>query len=97
MTSKTVSVLNPISIIESRKLEIAPRLSDLEGKVVGLLDNGKPNAERLLNEIACLIGQRYNLTEVVRKRKNSQSGPCSPEMFDDLIQRCDLIINAMGD
>ncbi|MBM4405785.1 MAG: hypothetical protein FJ039_06340 [Chloroflexi bacterium] len=76
---------------------LAKRPLALDGKRIGLLDNHKLNAGALLEEIARLMAERYEVTEVVRAQKSDGSTPAPPPLLDDLARRCDLVIAAVGD
>lgn len=88
-------LLNPRGVFHHEEVPIAPRPSSLDQKVLGLLDNSKPNADRFLNHVEKFITERVAIPEIVRIRKSAASGPASltPEFF----QKCDVVINAFGD
>ena len=76
---------------------LAPRLAALRGKRVGLLDNSKSKAGRLLDAVAALLHDQYGFTNMVRQRKPSASKPAAPEMIADLAKTCDLVLAGVGD
>ena len=73
------------------------RLSDLDGKTVGLLDNGKHNASRVLDAVAELLQERYQVKEVVRRRKGNVSLPAPANVIEELAERSDVVIAGVGD
>jgi hypothetical protein len=75
----------------------APRLSELAGKRVGLLDNSKSNAGRLLDMVATLLHRQYGFTNIVRHHKPSASKPVAPEVIAEWAKTCDLAIVGVGD
>jgi len=97
MADQRFRFLEPIAETKPKGWSPAPRLADLNGKVVGLLDNGKTNAQALLDDIAVLLGQSYQLARVVRERKASYSRVSPKELIDRLAERCDLVLTALGD
>jgi len=90
-------VLDPTNSAEFVKVTLAPRLSSLNGKVVGFLDNSKLNADRFLSMLEQELVTRYHLAGVVRARKPTASRICPEGILSDLVGRCDAIITAVGD
>lgn len=76
---------------------LAPRPDDLNGKVVGLLANGKRNADELLDAVLSLIQDTYEIKEVIRLNKRDQSRPAPQHIMDELLEKCDFVITATGD
>jgi hypothetical protein len=70
---------------EPRAIEakLAPRLTTLAGKRVGILDNGKANAGTLMLAVAKILQERYGVTEII-KREKPVAGPPKPEVLDAL-------------
>uniref|UniRef100_A0A7C1K4N7 UGSC-like domain-containing protein n=1 Tax=Thermomicrobium roseum TaxID=500 RepID=A0A7C1K4N7_THERO len=76
----------------------APRTRhSLRGARVCMIDNGKKNADLLLQAIGALLRERYGVAEVVMHRKPNISVPVEPQVVADLKSRCDLAIAAVGD
>jgi hypothetical protein len=75
---------------------LAPRLPGLDGKVLGLLANGKVNAERLLDLVREGLETRYALRDVVTVTKASAARVAAPEVLEAL-GRCDAVVTAIGD
>jgi hypothetical protein len=89
-----VSPVNEAAVAES---SLAPRLLELRGKRVGLLDNSKSKAGKMLDTVAAILNARYGFTNIVRHRKPSASKPAAPEAIDELATTCDLVIVGVGD
>lgn len=75
----------------------APRLRDLRGKRVSLIDDSKTNAKELLEDLADLLKDRYAVSSVVYHRKPSASKPADPEILAALAGESDCVIVAIGD
>ena len=75
----------------------APRLSNLQGKTVGLIDNHKRNANVYLEALGQLLQADYGVARVVTYRKISQSMPTPGEVLDQLASTCDVLIHAVAD
>ena len=76
---------------------LAPRLDQIQGKTVGLLDNIKPNTELFLKEIGRLFQERYGAADVLYRFKEAVSRPAPVEVIEDLAQHCDFVVTAIGD
>ena len=61
------------------KVEAAkPTLESLAGKVVGFIDNAKPNFNYLADDIGELLMSKYGVARVLKRRKRAASVP-APE------------------
>jgi len=96
MQGEGLVVLEPVAEPRAAEARLVPRLDSLDGKVVGFLDNSKPNADRFLALMERELSQRYRLAGIVRARKPGASHVCPEEILADL-SRCDAVITAMGD
>ena len=88
-------LINPRGVFKHEENPIAPRLSDLNGKILGLLDNGKDNADLFLDCVEALVTKKYSISKVLRIKKldGSAAAPLTQEFYDS----CNFIINAIGD
>jgi hypothetical protein len=69
---------------------------DLAGKVVGLLDNTKEQADIILETIGAELRNRYGVADVVFRRKAFFSKPAAPELIDDMAAKVQVAIAAVG-
>ncbi len=76
---------------------LAPRVPGLEGKVVGILDNGKWNANKLLRAIEEQLRGKYTFPAVLVRKKEGPSIPAALGVIQELAEQCDLVITAIGD
>ncbi len=98
MASEKEILLNPVGEMDPLEIPLAPRLPDLSGKVVGLLDNMKVNCELFLDRMEELLRERYEIGEVLRRKKYAGAGKEAPlEVLQELAGRCDMVIHAFGD
>jgi len=94
----TIKILDPtVSAEETAGAVVAKRVGDLDGKVLGLLHNGKVNADRLLDLVREQLGARYRLRDVVMIRKDSASRVADASDLDRLARECDAVVTAIGD
>jgi hypothetical protein len=97
ITTDVVTVLHPAAEDVAEPQRLAPRLSSLQGRTVGLIDNHKRHADIYLEELSHLLQERYGVSQVVTYRKISQSLPTAGEVLDQLAGECDAIIHAVAD
>ena len=93
----TVTILDPTARAGSQQTVRWQSLDTLAGKVVGFIDNSKPNFHLLADDLSELLVSRYGVASVVRHRKQSASIPASDEAVADVLKRCDLVITGSGD
>jgi hypothetical protein len=72
-------------------------LDSLQGRVVGFIDNSKPNFNFLADDLGELLMSKYGVARVVRHRKPTASVSASREVFADIRKQCDLVITGSGD
>ncbi len=96
-TTQKLVLINPVNEALTEHSTYAPRPSGLAGKRVGLLDNSKNNAGRLLDMVATILDQQYGFSNIVRHRKPSASKPVAPEVVQEWTKICDLAIVGVGD
>lgn len=90
-------VLDPTTQPEPMKTSMAIRPDTLDGKILGILDNGKPNAKRILDLVGELIAERCNLAGVVKKQKPDATKAAPQEMLDEMAEECNIAVVGVGD
>ena len=73
------------------------KLDTLAGKVVGFIDNAKPNFNHLVDDLAELLVAKYGVKQVIKRRKHSASVPAPDEVVRELADQCDVVIAGSGD
>jgi hypothetical protein len=74
----------------------APRLTGDKLRI-GLLDNGKGNADHLLRLLLERLQGELAIDAVVTIRKASVSLPAAPEILDRFAAETDFVVTAMAD
>ncbi len=74
----------------------APRPPNLSGKVLGLLDNSKEQADIILHTIGEALCERYGVEKVIVRRKEHYSKPAPKEMIDEMAKQVDVVIAGLG-
>jgi hypothetical protein len=72
-------------------------LADLKGRVVGFIDNAKPNFDHLVDDLAELLVSRYGVAKVIKRKKRAASVPAEDSVYEELAKECDLVITGSGD
>jgi hypothetical protein len=90
-------VFDPRGIIETEPVPPAPRAAALEGLRLGVLDNTKWNAGRLLRKTVARLEQRFAFAAVSYYRKESFSKDAEPALIDRIAAENDIVLTAIGD
>jgi hypothetical protein len=94
---RRLGLLDPTDQEVLQRRTLAPRLVELHGKVGGFLDNRKQNANVLLEHIAARLSAEYGIAEVAHRAKFIYSRVAEPALIDEMSERCDFIVAAIGD
>ena len=87
----------PTSTTATRKRTRAPALAKLDGARIGILENGKLNAEEMLNDVAALFVKRHGCTVVKLASKKNASAPAPSSTLTTVAQEVDFLITSLGD
>jgi len=92
-------ILSPEGKAQSSAARVAslPQFGDLRGKVVGLLDNSKPNADKLAERFAELLKEKYGVAGVISRRKITAQQGAPKEYLDELAAQADIVLSGLGD
>lgn len=90
-------VFDPRGRVESAETPIAPRPAALAGLRLGVLDNSKWNANKLLRGAATALGARFPLAAVNYYVKHSFSKDAAPELIGRIAAENDIVLTAIGD
>ena len=90
-------VYDPRGVVDTAPLATAPRVKKLEGLRLGLLDNTKWNANKLLRGVRDRLVQKHMFSAVNYYRKESFSRSAAPELLAEIAANNDLVITAIGD
>jgi hypothetical protein len=95
--SKTFYVLHPIEGPEVGSVaSLASRDGSLAGRKLLLLDNGKPNSDKILRRIGAKLKEEYGML-VEFEKKPSHSAPLPAAQLDDHIGRFHYVLTGIGD
>ena len=91
-----VRFLNP-SLEGDLGFQEAPRISTLNGKVLGVLYNGRAGGDVVLKELLGLLKSKYSLEGVVFRTKPHAWVSAPEEIFQELEQSVEVAITGVGD
>lgn len=95
--SGRIIILDPTGQAQPASHPLARGVPSLEGLTLGILDNQKPNAGRVLEAVAARLREKFPLAGVVKREKRIQSQAAPPELMQDLIKGCHAVIHGVGD
>jgi hypothetical protein len=76
---------------------LAPRTGTLNGATLALLDNTKPNAGVLLDEVGRQLRERFRLSEVKVFTKDYFGTPVDRTQVERIVATCNFAVTAVGD
>jgi hypothetical protein len=90
-------VFDPRGVVEIEPLALAGRAAALHGLRLGVLDNTKWNANRLLRKTAARLQDEYAFSAVNYYRKQSFSTDADPTLIETIAANNDIVLTAIGD
>ena len=94
--TKRLTVLDPIAPTPGQSKRLDRRLENLDGKVVGFIDNAKPNFNHLVDDLGELLVRHHGVRRIIKHRKPGQV-PVAETALAEITQACDLVITGSGD
>lgn len=88
--------IDPTAGGSKAKIALAARPMDLAGKVVGLLDNTKEQADVILETVAEILRSRYGVAQVIIRRKEHFSRPASEALLNEMAKEVQVAAAALG-
>lgn len=93
----TVTLFDPTAARRDAGGQAGRGMGGLAGKVVGFIDNAKPNFNHLVDDLAELLLSRHGVARVIKRRKKTASVPAPEAMLREVADECDLVITGSGD
>ena len=90
-------VFDPRGRVETEHVAPASRVAALDGLRLGILDNTKWNAGRLLRKTASLLGEHHQFGAINYYRKESFSKAADPALVEKIAAENDIVLTAIGD
>jgi hypothetical protein len=92
-----LTVFDPRGRVETERVAPAPRVASLDGMRLGILDNTKWNAGKLLRKTAAKLGEEHRFAAVNYYCKESFSKAADPALLAAIAAGNDIVLTAIGD
>lgn len=92
-----IPVYDPRGVVGAEQKDIAARIGALDGLRLGILDNTKWNANKLLRGVRDRLAQKHAFGAVNYYRKESFSLAATPELLAEIAANNDIVLTAIGD
>jgi hypothetical protein len=92
----TLKMLDPRASLNPENRPVMPGLDTLEGKVIGIIDNGQANSTPMFRELAKLLQEKYQLAEVLFRTKPTHMQGAPEPIIEEFTGRCDAVITGLG-
>jgi hypothetical protein len=92
-----VIAFDPRGVVETEPLALAARAGGLDGLRLGVLDNTKWNAGRLLRKTVTRLHDQFSFAAVNYYRKESFSKDADPALIATIAADNDIVLTAIGD
>jgi hypothetical protein len=88
---------DPRGVVETEPLALSPRAGGLGGLRLGVLDNTKWNANRLLRKTVAKLQEEFPFSVVNHYRKESFSKDAAAALIETIAADNDIVLTAIGD
>ena len=92
----TLKMLDPRASVNTKDRPLVAGLDTLEGKVIGIIDNGQANSTTMFQELAKLLKEKYRPAEVLFKTKPTHMQGAPRPIMEEFVSRCDAVITGLG-
>lgn len=92
----TIKFLDPRVTINPTDRPLVAGLETLEGKTVGIIDNGQANSTTMFQELAKLLQEKFHTREVIFKTKPTHMQGAPKPIMQEILNRCDAVITGLG-
>jgi hypothetical protein len=88
--------LDPRAVVNPQERLLVPGLDSLDGKIIGIIDNGQSNSTDMFKELGNLLQERLHVKEVLFKTKPSHMQGAPKPIMEEMLSRCDAVITGLG-
>jgi hypothetical protein len=92
----TIKFLDPRVAINPKDRPLVAGLDTLDGKIIGIIDNGQANSTTMFQELALLMQEKFHTKEVLFKTKPTHMQGAPKPIMEELLNRCDAVITGLG-
>jgi Lhr-like helicase len=94
---RALEASNTTEELAATRAAVQKMLTGLSGKVVGFIDNAKPNFSYLCEDLAEILTSKYDVARTVTTQKRAASVSADRAVLDRFGAECDLVICGSGD
>lgn len=93
-----LEIFNPCGEVETNERPLSVRKNGFEGLRLGILDNSKWNANKLLRGAAASLSEQIGFASVnYYVKTHGFSAEATPELIDQIVAENDIVLTAIGD
>lgn len=93
-----LEILDPAGeVVMAGKVPFSQRLDTFQDKTIGLVWNGKPNADRLLDFVEELLHDRFPKVKTDRYVTSNVANRLKAGELEEIAEKVDAVIYASGD
>lgn len=92
-----ILVFDPRGFVDMAITQMAQRKRSLEGLRLGILDNSKWNANKLLRGASVALGKDVKFAAINYYVKESFSKDAAPQLIEEIARENDIVLTAIGD
>jgi hypothetical protein len=92
----TIKFLDPRANVNPGDRPAVLGLDSLEGKIIGIIDNGQSNSTSMFQELAKLLQQRFHTGEIIFRTKPTHMQGAPQPIMEAMLSRCDAVITGLG-
>jgi len=92
----TIKFLDPRAEADPKDRPLVPGLETLDGKTIGIIDNGQANSTTMFEELAKLLQENFRTKEVIFKTKPTHMQGAPKPIMEEILNRCDAVITGLG-
>lgn len=94
---QSLQVYDPIAPCLTPPQKSRATLDSLSGKVIGFIDNSKPNFQYLVEDLSRVLMDKHGVKQVLTRRKRSASQGLADAALNELVAQTDAVITGSGD
>jgi hypothetical protein len=92
----TIKFLDPRGNVNPGDRPVIRGLDSLDGKVIGIIDNGQSNSTSMFQELAKLLEEKFHTREIVFHTKPTHMQGAPRPIMEEILGRCDAVITGLG-
>jgi hypothetical protein len=92
----TLKMLDPRASVNPKERPLMPGLDTLEGKIIGIIDNGQANSTTMFQELARLLKEKFRPAAMLFKTKPTHMQGAPQTLMEEFVNQCDAVVTGLG-